>query len=937
MAKKFLSRRKSLNMCLQRVAVSTLVVFWMLRSVSLGQSAASPRILEMTVSNMTGIVFQSEAGRDYELEYSADQQTWNSARITVHGDGALMTVFDPAGQSSERVYRLTPIGVVPDTGLSFEAESGQITLPFSVSNGAVSQPANSGTTAPSDGGKASYDFSLTESGAYRVKMVVDAPHAGSDSLYVNIDAEPISGDSMTWDVTPLTSGFEERTVGWRGSGTFSVPEFPVKTFTLSIGSHELIIRGREGGTSIDSIIIEKVENGQLDGACGSAHGGTYALPPSSGLCDSGTASAVLRFGNAYLWSCLGLNGGSTVSCAAWHDELPPVAQDSSLTMSSDTSLNGQAIATDENGDMLIFELQATVTQGALQFSIDGSFAYTPNPGYVGADAFTFRANDGEANSSLAVVDIIVNDISQADNLYWVSPSGTSSWAGCRSLSPLDGEAACSVITASDNAEAGDTINLRSGIYQDVHIDPLNSGTAENRITWRAYDAERPMFTGSQPMKEYDFFFGALLNGVDYHIIDGIEVYDSTKLLVMNYGADYNEVRNCVLHKGNNFGNSGLAIKDNDMAFGGSTHNWVHHNTIYNGGHINASCNIAANIMKIGNSGDDFLSHHNTIEDNVIYHGGHHVIETYTERNVVRNNVVHNEGWMSPPGGCGNRGTPGINGLYGNRNIQINDSIGRSAMHNLIEGNRIGHADAPYDANGADGLSLVSRQNIARYNVIYNSGEKNIHLKQMGSGSDSDNNRIYNNIAYTTRGIRSNPYGLYIASGSSGNVIVNNILYDSAGGIDIGPASRLNGINTEHDNWFTGNGDPNVVNPDMTDYDSLVLPDLSLQSNSAAIDAGVHLTVATEAGSGTALIVSDALFFQDGTWGSAISSIEADWIAIGTVDNVMQINAIDYGANTITLPSPTSWSENDPIWLYKKSDGIRVLVGSAPDLGAHERE
>jgi hypothetical protein len=31
----------------------------------------------------------------------------------------------------------------------------------------------------------------------------------------------------------------------------------------------------------------------------------------------------------------------------------------------------------------------------------------------------------------------------------------------------------------------------------------------------------------------------------------------------------------------------------------------------------------------------------------------------------------------------------------------------------------------------------------------------------------------------------------------------------------------------------------------------------------------------------------------------------------------------------------TWSDNAPIWLYKKSDGTQVLFGSAPDMGAHE--
>lgn len=31
----------------------------------------------------------------------------------------------------------------------------------------------------------------------------------------------------------------------------------------------------------------------------------------------------------------------------------------------------------------------------------------------------------------------------------------------------------------------------------------------------------------------------------------------------------------------------------------------------------------------------------------------------------------------------------------------------------------------------------------------------------------------------------------------------------------------------------------------------------------------------------------------------------------------------------------TWADDAPIWLYKKSDGTRVLYGSAPDYGAYE--
>jgi len=132
------------------------------------------------------------------------------------------------------------------------------------------------------------------------------------------------------------------------------------------------------------------------------------------------------------------------------------------------------------------------------------------------------------------------------------------------------------------------------------------------------------------------------------------------------------------------------------------------------------------------------------------------------------------------------------------------------------------------------------------------------------------------------------------------------------------------------------------NPSWTDLtlsspESLTLPNLMLAHGSAAIDGATNLTVTKGSGdSSTTLIVDTALYFQDGSWGSALAgTVYADWIAIGTVSNVVQISSIDYQTNTITLASPMTWADDAPIWLYKKSDGVRVLYGSAPDYGAYE--
>jgi len=118
-----------------------------------------------------------------------------------------------------------------------------------------------------------------------------------------------------------------------------------------------------------------------------------------------------------------------------------------------------------------------------------------------------------------------------------------------------------------------------------------------------------------------------------------------------------------------------------------------------------------------------------------------------------------------------------------------------------------------------------------------------------------------------------------------------------------------------------------------------LPDLSLTAGSACIDAGAPLTQASGSGtSSTKLVVFDALLFQDGTWGSVLThgvTHFPDSIAIGSVTNIARIVSIDYPTKTITLAAPATWADKDGIWLISNSSGKTVLIGTAPDLGAHE--
>jgi beta-glucanase (GH16 family) len=55
---------------------------------------------------------------------------------------------------------------------------------------------------------------------------------------------------------------------------------------------------------------------KTNGSCGSANGRAYSSAPSSGFCNSGTASTVTLNGANWSWICAGANGGSTSACQA---------------------------------------------------------------------------------------------------------------------------------------------------------------------------------------------------------------------------------------------------------------------------------------------------------------------------------------------------------------------------------------------------------------------------------------------------------------------------------------------------------------------------------------------------------------------------------------------------------------------------------------------
>jgi VCBS repeat-containing protein len=93
----------------------------------------------------------------------------------------------------------------------------------------------------------------------------------------------------------------------------------------------------------------------------------------------------------------------------------PVAVNDSYSTNEDTARTVAAPGvlgndTDADGDALTAILVTGPAHGALTLNANGSFTYTPAANYNGSDSFTYKANDGTANSSVATVNITINPV-----------------------------------------------------------------------------------------------------------------------------------------------------------------------------------------------------------------------------------------------------------------------------------------------------------------------------------------------------------------------------------------------------------------------------------------------------------------------------------------------------------------------------------------------
>ncbi|MFO0941496.1 MAG: tandem-95 repeat protein [Pirellulales bacterium] len=234
-----------------------------------------------------------------------------------------------------------------------------------------------------------------------------------------------------------------------------------------------------------------------------------------------------------------------LSIAAVNDA--PTAVDDSYSLNEDTVLTIAApgiLANDSDIDStsITAALVTGPTNGKLVLNPDGSFSYTPNLNFNGTDSFKYLANDGSANSSVAVVTIQVkpvNDAPTAGNDGYSTKAGTALPIAAPGVlandSDVDGDAIQAVL-ATGPSNGTLTLNA-NGSFNYV---PNSGFSGTDSFTYQAKDAVSSSANATVTI----IVSPVATNAVDYVVVD------QSRRRVYEYGATGSLVSDTRLAKEN---------------------------------------------------------------------------------------------------------------------------------------------------------------------------------------------------------------------------------------------------------------------------------------------------------------------------------------------------------------------------------------------------
>lgn len=542
--------------------------------------------------------------------------------------------------------------------------------------------------------------------------------------------------------------------------------------------------------------------------------------------------------------------------------------------------------------------------------------------------------------------------------YYFSTSGNNS-NPCTEAKPCQtiGKANSLFLQPGDNVyfKRGD-IWSRSNGYLDSILRP-QSGSFSADVTYGAYGSGNlPVFDGEHDSGQFSLIWIASASHPKSNItIENLHLKRSYNYAIHTGGntGEHITISNVTMESCGAPGQSGGGVTatmvSNFTVQNCTISNPSEAGIVFNGTSSNSSHDTKIDNCTITNAGTDGIS---------LHEGGTNPYYMLGDRHLITNNTV-------TCGGSGENAYDITSGRYvvlrGNTGYNCPDPVVLlSAGHNpppnqdnfirwvLVEQNTFRDT-----ASGSEMIHIGGCDNgpfFYRKNTFYGSGE---HAgRSYGTCSNlADRLYVYHNTVDMRELSESAPVAFQWQQFDDHLHIKNNIFYTNAAAdraITWGSAVSPTGnnrdsdynlfYNTAEDPWeacYYGSNktistfcssyseECNSVqgNPAFNDVASR---DYSLESGSAAIDAGGWLTTIKSAtGSGSTFTVADANWFYDG-WG--ISGESGDRIKTENGHTAI-VTSVDYASYRITLDRPIRWTQNEGIALDYN--------GARPDIGAYE--
>jgi len=386
------------------------------------------------------------AGSDSFTYEAYDGSSYSSpATVTVNVTDQPPVVLNPGSQSGNEGTSVALAMSASDADgdpLSFSASSLPAGLTINAGTGLISgtlgnQSAGTYTTTvtASDGittGSASFAWSVADTTTPTLTNPGHQLNQAGSTISLSIASADADNDPLSFTATGLPTGLSINSTGLI-SGTINgnVSGTSTVTITASDGNNQVSVSfswqvaslsppvltnpGTQNNAEADAVSLHLAASDPNGLSMSYAASGLPAGLSING--NTGIISGAISYGaaqvnggrysvTATVTDQVGASASQTFTWTIAHTNRPPTAGNESVTATADNALVFTLTATDPDNDPLTYQVVGNPSHGTV--SLAGNTAtYTPAAHYLGSDSFTFKANDGQADSNTATVSLMV--------------------------------------------------------------------------------------------------------------------------------------------------------------------------------------------------------------------------------------------------------------------------------------------------------------------------------------------------------------------------------------------------------------------------------------------------------------------------------------------------------------------------------------------------